>query len=212
MKNPLPQEALFKNPLLKLLSYTNRSLTVGYILTYVFVLLYCNYIWNQDRNVWVSLLFFTSGLFIWTLFEYILHRYIFHIQGNTKVTKRFAYVMHGVHHDHPRDENYVFMPPFPGTIYIAIFFILFWSVLRFDSFLFLAVFILGYLIYSNIHYYIHLKRPVKRFAFFWRHHSLHHYKYPDKAFGVSSALWDIVFQTMPPSHKETQAIHPIGEK
>ncbi|MDZ7659917.1 sterol desaturase family protein [Fodinibius sp.] len=32
----------------------------------------------------------------------------------------------------------------------------------------------------------------------YRHHTLHHYKYPDKAFGVSTTLWDRVFGTMPP--------------
>jgi sterol desaturase/sphingolipid hydroxylase (fatty acid hydroxylase superfamily) len=74
------------------------------------------------------------------------------------------------------------------------------------TFIFLAGFILGYLVYANIHFYIHLHRPIKRFSFFWRHHSLHHYKYPDKAFGVSSPLWDIIFGTMPP-RKQRQDVH-----
>jgi len=28
-------------------------------------------------------------------------------------------------------------------------------------------------------------------------HAIHHYKYPEKAFGVSSPLWDFVFGTLP---------------
>jgi sterol desaturase/sphingolipid hydroxylase (fatty acid hydroxylase superfamily) len=59
-------------------------------------------------------------------------------------------------------------------------------------------FFLGYLLYSFLHRATHVAKPPKRFKNIWRHHSLHHYKYPDKAFGVSTSLWDRVFGTMPP--------------
>ncbi|MEZ5172414.1 MAG: sterol desaturase family protein [Bacteroidia bacterium] len=205
MKAAEETPVLFTNPVMKLLAKTNRQITVTYILLYTILLFYFHFKVNAGMGAGVTLIWFFGGVLSWSFFEYILHRYIFHISGESAAIKRFAYVMHGIHHDHPRVENYVFMPPAPGTIYISIFLGLFWLILGDLSFVFLAGFIIGYLIYANIHFYIHLKRPVKRFGFFWRHHSLHHYKYPDKAFGVSSPLWDIVFGTMPPAKKASES-------
>jgi sterol desaturase/sphingolipid hydroxylase (fatty acid hydroxylase superfamily) len=36
----------------------------------------------------------------------------------------------------------------------------------------------------------------------WRNHHLHHYKAPEKGFGVSSVLWDVVFGTVPKKEDE----------
>lgn len=58
---------------------------------------------------------------------------------------------------------------------------------------------LGYAIYLFIHYVVHARKPPKNFLkYLWTHHSLHHYVFEDRAFGVSSPLWDIIFKTMPP--------------
>ncbi len=196
-----PTEELFKNPLLKLLATTNRPLTVSYVLVYTILLLYIHAQLLPEERWFVTVAVGFAGLFSWTLFEYLLHRYLFHITGDSAAIKRFAYIMHGVHHENPREEKWVFMPPVPGTLYILIFGAAFYLLLGAHAAVFLAGFILGYLAYANIHFYVHIKRPDKRFAFFWRHHSLHHYKYPDKAFGVSTPLWDIIFRTMPPEKK-----------
>jgi sterol desaturase/sphingolipid hydroxylase (fatty acid hydroxylase superfamily) len=200
MKNQTPQnEELFRSPLMKFLSFTNRQITVTYISVYIIVLFYFQFTLSKTYSFLFLALSFFAGIIFWTLFEYILHRFLFHIKGESKAIKRFAYLMHGIHHDKPRVENWVFMPPFPGTLYIFIFGVLFYGLFNKLSFVILAGFISGYLIYSNIHFYIHLKRPIKRFSFFWKHHSIHHYKHPDKAFGVTSPFWDIVFGTMPPA-------------
>ncbi|MEX2379667.1 MAG: sterol desaturase family protein, partial [Vicingaceae bacterium] len=37
----------------------------------------------------------------------------------------------------------------------------------------------------------------------WIHHSIHHYQEDDKAFGVSSPLWDYVFGTMPSKKRKS---------
>ena len=193
--------ALFRNPLLSLLSQTNRGITTSYILLYAGMCWLIYYQFNSVLPIAYLVLFAFLGLLSWTLFEYILHRYLFHLHGNSAIVKRFTFVMHGVHHEHPKEEKWVFMPPAPGTLFILVFASFFYLLMGKEGIVFLSGFLIGYLIYSTIHYYIHLKRPSKRFAFFWRHHSLHHYKYPDKAFGVSSPLWDVVFRTMPPGRK-----------
>lgn len=200
---PETKEKLFNNPVAQVFSYTNRYITGGYIITYILFLFWLHLKLNPETPMLFSLGLFIGGVLLWTLFEYLIHRYLFHLKGDSTFIKKFTYLMHGVHHKQPRVENWVFMPPLPGTFYVVVFFGLFGLLLNSFAPVFLSGFLLGYLIYAIIHFYIHLKKPIKRFSFFWRHHSLHHYKYPSKAFGVSSPLWDIVFHTMPPSKSES---------
>ena len=50
-----------------------------------------------------------------------------------------------------------------------------------------------------LHYAIHhanLKNPLMKKL--KRHHMMHHYSDPQKGYGVSSALWDIIFGTVFP--------------
>ena len=63
-------------------------------------------------------------------------------------------------------------------------------------------FLLGYASYLSVHYIVHGFKPPKNFfKALWINHSIHHYKDPDAAFGVSSPLWDYVFQTMPKKNR-----------
>jgi sterol desaturase/sphingolipid hydroxylase (fatty acid hydroxylase superfamily) len=90
------------------------------------------------------------------------------------------------------------MPPLPALIILSFFFGLFYLIMGNAVFAFLPAFELGYFMYSIIHYGIHAKKAPKRLAHLWKHHNLHHFKYPEQAFGVSSILWDLIFKTMPP--------------
>jgi sterol desaturase/sphingolipid hydroxylase (fatty acid hydroxylase superfamily) len=56
---------------------------------------------------------------------------------------------------------------------------------------------IGYLVYSLMHYCIHTKVKLPFMDFMSFHHNLHHYREPEKAFGVSSRFWDRIFRTMP---------------
>jgi sterol desaturase/sphingolipid hydroxylase (fatty acid hydroxylase superfamily) len=59
-------------------------------------------------------------------------------------------------------------------------------------------FIIGYIAYDLIHYASH-HFPMRNgyWKFIKRYHNQHHYKTPDARYGVSSPLWDMVFQTKP---------------
>jgi sterol desaturase/sphingolipid hydroxylase (fatty acid hydroxylase superfamily) len=59
-------------------------------------------------------------------------------------------------------------------------------------------FLMGYYLYSLMHYSIHRYKAPKFLRPLWEHHHRHHHLSEDKAFGVSSTLWDHVFNTMPP--------------
>jgi sterol desaturase/sphingolipid hydroxylase (fatty acid hydroxylase superfamily) len=142
-------------------------------------------------------LLFLSGVFFWTFTEYILHRFAFHHHPNTEKGKKINYILHGNHHEYPRDKERLFMPAVPSLILASAFFSVFYLVLGRHAFPFFPGFMLGYLIYGSMHYAIHAwNPPFKWMKGLWRNHHLHHYKHSDLGFGVSSTLWDHVFGTM----------------
>lgn len=204
MKKPDNKEkgVIFQNPVLEFLSKTSPLITFTWVGGLVVLLLWLNSRVTPDMSTAAIIRNYAIGLGVWTFFEYMLHRYLFHWVSEWKVIKRFTYIMHGIHHDYPRDVERVFMPPVPGLIFVSVFFGLFWLIMRDHVYSFLPGFITGYFIYAYIHYLIHAKKPFRNFKFWWTHHSIHHYKHPDKAFGVSTPIWDYVFGTMPPKTKK----------
>ncbi len=68
-------------------------------------------LWRQGFPVVVVAGFFLLGMLLWTLLEYLIHRYIFHYEPKTGVGKRLHYIIHGVHHDYPNDGKRLVMPP-----------------------------------------------------------------------------------------------------
>lgn len=137
---------------------------------------------------------FVVGLATWTIVEYVMHRFVFHYEPPGKLGKELHFIFHGVHHDYPNDSKRLVMPP-SMSIPLAIgFYFLFRSIISGDLFFpFFAGLVLGYLMYDMLHYAIH---HVEFKGRMWNelkaHHLKHHFKDPDKGYGVSSKLWDIV--------------------
>jgi sterol desaturase/sphingolipid hydroxylase (fatty acid hydroxylase superfamily) len=142
---------------------------------------------------------YPTGIFTWTLIEYLMHRYTFHYDSKSETGKKGIYLLHGIHHDHPTDGDKLYQPPLVNLVIITLLWGFFYLVMGRFVYMFLPGIITGYLLYSTIHYVIHkFKPPFEWLKPLWRHHNLHHYRYQDKAFGVSSPLWDYVFRTLPP--------------
>jgi sterol desaturase/sphingolipid hydroxylase (fatty acid hydroxylase superfamily) len=142
-------------------------------------------------------LYFIIGLGVWTLTEYIMHRFIFHYHPTSEFGKKIHFIFHGVHHDYPRDKKRLVLPPSVSIPLATLFYFLFKSFLAPQLlFSFFPGFLLGYLIYDMLHYAMHhhnfksgIMKKIKQ------HHMLHHYQDPDKGYGVSSSLWDIILRT-----------------
>lgn len=145
-----------------------------------------------------SLLMIGFGVFVWTLTEYILHRFLFHFEAKSALGKRLVYLFHGIHHDTPNDATRLVMPPAPALMIGGVSFFLFWF--AFGNNLvqpFFGGFIVGYLIYDYTHYYVHFFNPTTRFGrFLKQHHMLHHFAANEAKWGVSSPLWDAIFGTL----------------
>jgi sterol desaturase/sphingolipid hydroxylase (fatty acid hydroxylase superfamily) len=190
------QAQLFKNSYIEYLTKTHPLVIWGMYLPIIISLpIYCTQRLHFTVNT--SILIFIAGCTFWTLTEYVLHRFLFHHHPKTEKGKRINYLLHGNHHEYPRDKQRLFMPAAPSLIIASAFLLLFYIFMRSYAFAFFPGFMLGYLIYGTMHYAIHAwNPPFKWMKPLWRNHHLHHYKHSDQGFGVSSTLWDRVFGTM----------------
>jgi len=198
------QAQIFANAYLELLTKTHPFIIWG---MYTPVMLGFPYYAMQKLGISATTAFLIlfAGMFFWTFFEYIAHRYIFHMITETARGRRIVYILHGNHHEYPRDRERLFMPPVPSLIISSAIFGLMYLIMSQFAFLFFPGFILGYLMYASMHYAIHAwNPPFKWMKPLWRNHHLHHYKDEEKGFGVSTTLWDRLFGTMFDLHKEKE--------
>src|SRR4029453_15343472 len=68
-------------------------------------------LWPRRLSILAVTALFLLGVLLWTLTEYLIHRYVFHYEPKTRWGKRLHYVIHGVHHDYPNDPLRLVMPP-----------------------------------------------------------------------------------------------------
>lgn len=205
------QAQLFRNSYLEMLTKTHPLVIWGmYMPVFLGLPYYSSF--RLEFPMWQIVIFFLVGMFCWTLVEYILHRFLFHMVGESDRAQRIIYVMHGNHHHFPRDKERLFMPPVPSFIIAAILFCLFYLLMEKYVFMFFPGFILGYLMYGTMHYAIHAwNPPFKWMKPLWRNHHLHHYKNEGKGYGVSTTLWDRIFGTMFDLRKEKEDKEKVKE-
>jgi dihydroceramide fatty acyl 2-hydroxylase len=55
----------------------------------------------------MGIVWLAAGYAFWTLFEYWLHRIVFHFEPDKGIGARLHWIMHGVHHDHPFLAGYL---------------------------------------------------------------------------------------------------------
>jgi sterol desaturase/sphingolipid hydroxylase (fatty acid hydroxylase superfamily) len=188
---------IFENPVLERLTRTHIAVPLIIFGVYAAGLLYWS-IRTTSLSATMTVMLFLIGWFAFSLVEYIVHRYVFHMRTYTEFRKMLQYKLHGVHHEFPKDKDRLAMPPLLSVTIATILLLLFRLIMGDLVFAFLPGFLVGYASYLAVHYMVHAFQPPKNFfKVLWVHHSVHHYKEGEKAFGVSSPLWDRVFRTMP---------------
>ena len=189
------QAQIFRNQYLEYLTKTHPLVIWGLYLPIIILFLFYSAYKFEFSFLQITLLFL-GGIFFWTFFEYIMHRFVFHWTSDNSRIQRISYVMHGNHHEFPRDKQRLFMPPVPSIIISGIVFGIMYLFIATYTLSFFPGFILGYLLYGSMHYAIHAwNPPFKWMKPIWRNHHLHHYKNDHKGFGVSSHFWDTIFGT-----------------
>jgi sterol desaturase/sphingolipid hydroxylase (fatty acid hydroxylase superfamily) len=190
------QAQLFKNRTLeKFVTKTHPLIIWSIYLPIIICLPYYASSGYGFRGVTITLIFL-GGVLFWTFFEYMIHRFVFHWVSENPHTRRIAYILHGNHHEFPRDRQRLFMPAVPSLIISTIIFSVMYELIGVNVLVFFPGFILGYLLYASMHYAIHAWHPpFKWMKPIWRNHHLHHYKNDERGFGVSTHIWDKVFGT-----------------
>lgn len=145
---------------------------------------------------------FLLGNIIWTILEYILHRFLFHIDGvlpDRPIFLMLHFLLHGVHHYLPMDRLRLVMPP-------LLFAVLSYPFTQLAHALFPNAYANGiiagafafYVLYDCTHYALHHTQLPKYVRDMKIYHMAHHFKDADLGFGVTSKVWDYVFGTVLP--------------
>jgi len=189
------QAKLFENQYLEMLTKAYPLVIWGMYIPIVVFLIYKAHIIYKISGPMTGCLFL-GGMFYWTFFEYMAHRYLFHLVSENPMMKKVSYILHGNHHEYPKDRERLFMPPLPSLILSSTLFLMHYLILREYTFAFFPGFMLGYLLYASMHYAIHAFEPPFEFLKpLWRNHQMHHYRNENLGFGVSNTLWDHLFGT-----------------
>jgi dihydroceramide fatty acyl 2-hydroxylase len=197
MAKPYTSIRLFENPTLEKFAHVNPIMpALVWIPINLFILYRCVYVHQMSASTIMS--YGALGIFLWTLTEYLLHRFVFHFEGKSKLSKRLAYIAHGIHHDDPEDPTRLVMPPFGAMILatpIFLFFRLIFGTPWVEPLFFF--FLIGYLAYDYTHYAVH-HIPPRTFIgrYLKKQHMLHHFVTQNARYGVSTPLWDIIFGTL----------------
>src|ERR1700682_5331387 len=139
------QAQLFRNHYLEMLTKTHPLVIWG---IYLPIIVYFLYFSNTTLNYRITTvaLVFLGGMFFWTFFEYLMHRFAFHWVADSERAKKFIYIMHGNHHHFPRDRERLFMQPVPSLIIASLIFSVFYFIMGHNAFMFFPGFMLGYLL------------------------------------------------------------------
>lgn len=187
---------MFESDFMEFFSRVHFSVPIFIYGPVILVMLYLS-VFRYHISTLNILVLFIGGVFVWTLAEYVLHRYVFHFKATSEFGKKIHFMFHGVHHDYPSDSRRLVMPPSVSIPLALLFFFFFRLVIgEYLMLPFFGGFILGYLFYDISHYAIH---HINMHSKFWlaikNHHMLHHYQDEYKGYGVSSPFWDVVFGT-----------------
>lgn len=138
-----------------------------------------------------------AGFMLWTLVEYVLHRFVFHYKPRSAFGRKVHFLAHGIHHLDPWDPTRLVFPPVAGLIIASgILGVLTLALGWVAAIPVMAGLLVGYMTYDLTHYYTHHGKPKSRWGKFLKAwHLAHHHKHWERMYGVSSPLWDYVFRT-----------------
>jgi len=155
----------------------------------------------EPLHSWGNLLsLFVVGLLSWTLIEYGMHRFLFHVHLPLK-NARLRDVVNGSHlghHASPRDPTKVLVHPSYGIVVSSILYGLLYAITGsvLSAAVILAGIWTGFLYYESVHYRVHFSLSGSGLVGRQRRaHFYHHFTNNKRCFGVTSPLWDYVFRT-----------------
>ncbi|KAG0210803.1 fatty acid alpha-hydroxylase, partial [Mortierella sp. GBA30] len=139
--------------------------------------------------------FFITGVFLWTLAEYVIHRFLFHLDDllpDSTFWLTAHFLLHGIHHYVPMDRMRLVMPPVLGVALATPLYKLAHSLFaESQAYAVMAGAFFGYILYDMTHYYLHHAKVFKiHFKEMKTYHLAHHYKNFEGGYGITSKIWD----------------------
>lgn len=186
---------MFESDFMEFFSRVHPVIPLALYLPVVGYMLYVS-LWRRQLSFVAVAALFLLGILLWTLIEYLIHRYIFHYEPKTRWGKQLHFVIHGVHHDYPNDARRLVMPPVISIPLAFLFFGLFFLIFGSLAPAVFAGLVFGYLCYDMLHYATH-HLAMKSGVWLWlkQYHLRHHFKDDHVGYGISSPLWDYIFRT-----------------
>jgi len=181
------------NSLLDRLTKTNAY---AYYIVYAILISCFAYLGLSHVSWYGFVIALLAGMTVWTLVEYLIHRFLFHWKSTNPAIKLITFMFHGVHHAYPRDVPRSITPLIFTLPTAAIFYLVFKLIFGAYGEAIITGFASGYVLYSIIHDSTHhfgMNFPVLKQL--KKHHMRHHYFDIEQNFGVSTVLWDIIFRT-----------------
>ncbi len=191
-KNQVHKEELEEVTFLKKIATSHFNYWFGYVSNLSIVIFLCTRAFADGHSLltWYEWLYIpAAGLAIWTLVEYVMHKYAYH------EVKGPAERGHLMHHDRPYDLMGV---PWYVTlvIYVGAFYGLSYVFSPPHLAVYMAFIWLGYIGYCIVHHAIHhWKFDNKLFKKLKRHHYIHHARH-EKNIGIVTTFWDHIFRTI----------------
>jgi len=160
-------------------------------------------LWRGDLRVSAALAIIATGLLLFSFIEYCFHRWLFHGRGGMLENG------HSKHHENPAgyDALPFFLPPLGMVALTALIALLLPLTV---ALLLVGALAIGYAAYGVGHTAIHtdsLKRVLPR-RWAAAHHIHHHH--PDRNFGVTTPLWDILLRTRYVSANAVAGARKVG--
>ncbi|GAN54805.1 sterol desaturase family protein [Tanticharoenia sakaeratensis] len=184
---------LFQNKWLELTTLTPLPVFLGVWLPVAILMVVVAFRENALMTAAIGLI---AGGAVWAGFEYLAHRYIFHLNLSSRLGRHMIFLIHGNHHADPADPLRSIMP-LTVTIPLGL---LIWLACHAagdtvgDAVF--AGFVMGYISYDFVHWSCHQTRAHGRLALaLRRHHLLHHYARRDGNYATTVPMLDRLFHT-----------------
>jgi hypothetical protein len=160
----------------------------------------------RSRHPCVGAVFFLTGLPVWSLIEYLFHRYVLHgrFPPGQGFIRKFLHErldpLHWDHHERPFDGWHIsgqlkdILPLFAVAVLFS-FLLPVYTLLPL-----LAGVVQSYVGEEWLHYYLHFGKPHLRFLRYLKRYHLYHHspRGIDRGYGITSGVWDRVFSTQYP--------------
>jgi 4-hydroxysphinganine ceramide fatty acyl 2-hydroxylase len=153
--NPVRDVIMFDTPLVEYFSKTP-----WYRVPVLYVTMTLWELYTSQVSVLMTIQLFLAGIFIWTWWEYVLHRFAFHAEDKwlprTNQGIAFHFTFHGIHHAFPMDKYRLVFPIHASPPFFVLFAWVYAQLMPAEWVNpVLAGTAIGYLSYDMIHYFTH---------------------------------------------------------